>query len=203
MKGFYLVTDGEHSAAGVLSDAARAVEAGTRIIQYRNKTAETRTLYDEAMSLKNICAGTGCLFVINDRVDIALAVDADGVHIGQEDMPYAAARRLLGAKKIIGVTVHGVDEAREAESAGADYLGVSPIFATATKADAGAACGVGTLAAIRRACRIPLAAIGGIDLSNVDAVITAGADMVCAISAVVSRPDVAGEILKYQGKFSL
>ncbi len=200
MKGYYFITDERFSAAGILSDVDRAVAAGTRIIQYRNKTADTRRLYDEALRIKNICAGSGSRLIINDRIDIALAVDADGVHIGDEDMPLAAARRILGAKKIVGVTVHNVDEAREAEARGADYLGVSPIFFTATKADAGAACGVETLAAIRRACRLPLAAIGGIDLSNVDAVIGAGADMVCAISAVVARPDVTDEILKYQRK---
>lgn len=203
MKGYYLITDETFSAAGILSDVERAVAAETRIVQYRNKMAGTRLLHDEALRIKNICAGKGCLFIINDRVDIALAVEADGVHIGQEDMPYAAARRLLGPNKIIGVTVHGVDEAREAEGLGADYLGVSPIFSTATKPDAGAACGIEILSAIRRACRLPLAAIGGIDLSNVDAVIGAGADMVCAISAVISKPDVSGEILKYQRKYAL
>jgi thiamine-phosphate pyrophosphorylase len=140
---------------------------------------------------------------VNDRIDIALAVGAGGVHIGGEDMPYREARRLLGKDRIIGVTVHNAEEAREAEAWGADYLGVSPVFATGTKADAGAPCGTGTLAAIRRSCRVPLVAIGGIDLSNADDVIAAGADMVCAISAVVTKPDVEAEIIKFQRKFGL
>jgi thiamine-phosphate pyrophosphorylase len=203
MKGYYFITDEQYSAAGIISDVEKAVSAGVKIIQYRNKKAETRRMYTEALVIKDLCAGTGSRLIINDRIDIALAVDADGVHIGQDDMPYGEARRLLGNDKIIGVTVHNVSETREAVGWGADYLGVSPIFATGTKADAGAPCGTGILAEIRQACKIPLVAIGGIDLDNVDAVIDAGADMVCAISSVITKHDVAGEILKFQRKFGI
>jgi thiamine-phosphate pyrophosphorylase len=203
MKGYYFITDESLSAAGVMSDARQAVTAGAEIIQYRNKTADTRRLYEEARRIRGICAGTRSRLIINDRIDIALAVGADGVHIGQEDLPYAESRRLLGGDAIIGVTVHTVAEAKEAEATGADYLGVSPVFATGTKSDAGAPCGVETLAAIRRACSVPVVAIGGIDLSNADECIAAGADMLCAISAVVTRPDVAAEILKFQRKYGL
>jgi thiamine-phosphate pyrophosphorylase len=203
MKGYYFITDAQLSAAGTISDVKKAAAAGVAVIQYRNKSAETRTLYDEALIIRDLCAGSRSLFIVNDRIDIALAVGAGGVHIGGEDMPYREARRLLGKDGIIGVTVHNVDEAREAEAWGADYLGVSPVFSTGTKADAGAPCGTGTLAAIRRSCRVPLVAIGGIDLSNADGVIAAGADMVCAISAVVTKPDVEAEIIKFQRKFGL
>jgi len=203
MKGFYFITDPTHSSKGIASDAVKAVTAGVKIIQYRNKAAETRVLYDEASHMKNMCMGSGCRLIINDRIDIALAVDADGVHIGQEDLPYQEARKLLGKDKIIGVTVHTIDEAVTAERIGADYLGVSPIFATGTKPDAGMPCGIEMLKAIRSVCRIPIAAIGGIDLTNVRQVIEAGADMVCAISAVVAKPDVAAEIRKFQKEFSL
>ncbi len=203
MKGYYFITDAALSAAGIMNDAEKAVAAGVEVVQYRNKTADTRRLYDEARRLREICAGSGARLIINDRIDIALAVEADGVHIGNEDLPYGEARRLLGAGKVIGVTVHDVAEAEAAERAGADYLGVSPIYTTGTKADAGAPCGTEVLAAIRRACRVPLVAIGGIDLSNTDDVIRAGADMVCAISAVVTRADVSAEILKFQRKFNL
>lgn len=202
MKGYYFITDSSFSVAGIMSDAEMAVAAGVKIIQYRNKTAETRTLYHEAMLMKKICAGNS-RFIINDRIDIALAVDADGVHIGQEDMPYHEARRLLGKDKIIGVTVHNTDEAVQAEQRGAAYLGVSPVFATATKPDAGKPCGIGTLEAIRHACRIPIVAIGGINPSNVGKVMAAGADMVSAISAVVTKQDVLGEIRKFQKEFGL
>jgi len=203
MKGYYFITDEGLSAAGVMSDVRQAVTAGAQIIQYRNKTADTRRQYEEAREIRGICAETRSKLIINDRIDIALAVGADGAHIGNEDLPYAEARRLLGRDAIIGVTVHDVEEAVAADKAGADYLGVSPVFATGTKSDAGAPCGVETLTAIRRACRVPVVAIGGIDLLNADECIAAGADMVCAISAVVTRPDVFAEIIKFQRKYGL
>jgi thiamine-phosphate pyrophosphorylase len=203
MKGYYFITDEALSAAGIMSDVTQAVAAGVDVVQFRNKTADTRCLYDAARGIVEICAGSGTRLIINDRIDIVLAVDADGVHIGNEDMPYGEARRILGPGKIIGVTVHDVGEALEAAGMGADYLGVSPIYATGTKSDAGAPCGIEMLAAIRRACAIPLIAIGGIDLANADDVIRAGADMVCAISAVVTKPDVTAEIVKFQRKFGL
>jgi thiamine-phosphate pyrophosphorylase len=202
MRGYYFITDAAFSAAGILSDAEKAISSGVKIIQYRNKDAKTRDLYHEAHLLKMMCGSTSRL-IINDRIDIALAVDADGVHIGQDDMPYHEARRLLGKDKIIGMTIHTVREAVDAEHIGADYLGVSPIFSTATKSDAGMPCGVETLRAIREACKIPIVAIGGIDLSNTRAVIEAGADMVCAISAVVTKPEVAAEIQNFQKEFGL
>ena len=203
MKGFYFITDSTLSLKGIVPDVEKAVAAGVKIIQYRNKAAETRVLYDEARHMKNMCMGSGCRLIINDRIDIALAVDADGVHIGQEDLPYQEARKLLGKDKIIGVTVHNIDEAVTAERLGADYLGVSPIFATDTKPDAGKPCGIVMLKEIRSACRIPIAAIGGINLVNVKMVIEAGADMVCAISAVAAKSDVAAEIRKFQKEFGL
>jgi thiamine-phosphate pyrophosphorylase len=203
MRGYYFITDHALSVSGLESDVKKAVAAGVGIIQYRNKEAPTRTLYEEALLIKNICMGTSTRLIINDRIDIALAVDADGVHIGQEDMPYLVARRLLGKDRIIGVTVHTLDEAEAAQDLGADYLGVSPIFTTATKLDAGKPCGVEGLKVIRHGCGVPIVAIGGIDLSNIGPVIEAGADMACAISAVVAKPDVRAEILKFQKEFGL
>jgi thiamine-phosphate pyrophosphorylase len=134
-------------------------------------------------------------------VDVALAAAADGVHLGQDDLPYAAARRLLGQKRIIGLTVGSLAEALEAQSLGADYLGVSPIFPTRTKADAGAAGGLVLLREIRKQVSLPLIAIGGITLTNAAAVIGAGADGVCAISAVVTKDNVKAEIEKFQALF--
>ncbi len=203
MRGYYFITDPGLSAAGLKSDVEKAVAAGVEIIQYRNKEAVTRTLYDEALFMKNLCMGTSTLLIINDHIDIALAVDAHGVHIGREDIPYHAARRLLGKDKIIGVTVHTLEQAKAVQGLGADYLGVSPIFTTATKLDAGKPCGVEGLKAIRHACGAPIVAIGGIDLSNIKLVIEAGADMACAISAVVTKPDVRAEILRFQKEFGL
>ena len=148
MKGYYFITDSKLSRAGNESDVLQAVACGVEVVQYRNKNAETRQMYEEAVRLQGDMPGIA-LFLINDRVDIALAADADGVHLGQSDMPCLAARKLLGQEKIIGVTVHNLAEALQAESIGADYLGVSPIFQTATKPDAGKPAGISLIEEIR------------------------------------------------------
>lgn len=200
MKGYYFVTDAGLSRAGALADVKKAIQAGVEVIQYRNKNGSTAELYREALALRCLCKNT-CL-LINDRVDIAMAVDADGVHLGQEDLPLKEARRLLGRKKIIGLTVHSVPEAKEAEEQGADYLGVSPIFTTRTKLDAGKPAGLSLLHKIKRKISLPVVAIGGITLENASQVISAGADSVCAISAVITKQDVKKEILKFQKLFN-
>jgi thiamine-phosphate pyrophosphorylase len=199
VRGYYFITAAALSRAGNLSDVGAAVAAGVRVVQYRQKQGSTRELVAEARQLRQLCRRIR--FLVNDRVDLALEVGADGVHLGQEDMPYSEARKLMGPDKIIGVTVHTVAEALAAQAAGADYLGVSPIFATATKADAGAPTGVALLAEIRRQVTLPLVAIGGITLAKAPAVIAAGADAVCAITAVVTRPEVKAEINKFQELF--
>jgi thiamine-phosphate pyrophosphorylase len=199
VRGYYFITEAALSRAGNLSDVAAAVAAGVRVVQYRQKQGHIRDLVAEARQLQQLCRHIR--FLVNDRVDLALEVGADGVHLGQEDLSYHEARKLLGTDKIIGVTVHNVAEALAAQAAGADYLGVSPIFSTATKADAGAPTGVVLLAEIRRRVNLPLVAIGGITLANAPAVIEAGADAVCAIAAVVTRPEVKAEIDKFQKLF--
>jgi thiamine-phosphate pyrophosphorylase len=201
LKGYYFITDSNLSLAGNEIDVISAVSCGVEVVQYRNKNAETREMYVEALRLADICRQAKSIFLINDRLDIALAVDADGVHVGQSDMPCLLARRLLGPDKIIGVTVHNLNEAIQAESDGADYLGVSPIFETATKPDAGNPAGIGLLEEIREQVDIPLAAIGGINHANAPQVIRAGADAICAISSVVAREDPAMEIRKFQELF--
>ena len=201
MKGYYFITDSKLSRAGNERDVLSAVSCGVKIVQYRNKTAETRQIYEEAVRLREICRESDTLFLINDRVDIALAVEADGVHLGQSDMPCLAARKLLGPEKIIGVTVHNLAEALLAESIGANYLGVSPIFQTATKPDAGKPSGIRLIEEIRAEVRIPLIAIGGINHSNASEVVRAGADGLCAISCVVAKENVKGEIKKFQEIF--
>ena len=199
MKGYYFITDSKLSRAGNFNDVSMAVACGVSVVQYRNKNAKTREMYEEAVRLREICRDT--LFLINDRVDIALAVNADGVHLGQSDMPCGVARKLLGEEKIIGITVHNLAEAVQAESIGADYLGVSPIFQTATKPDAGKPAGISLIEEIRAIVDIPLIAIGGIDHSNAIDVIRAGADGLCAISSVVAKEDVKAEIKKFQDSF--
>jgi thiamine-phosphate pyrophosphorylase len=140
VKGYYFITDSSLSFAGNISDVKQAEACSVCAVQYRNKNAETREMYDEAIRLREICRNSP--FLINDRVDIALAVDADGVHLGQSDMPYRAARKMLGPEKVIGITVHNLAEALKAQHLGADYLGISPIFQTATKSDAGKPAGI-------------------------------------------------------------
>jgi thiamine-phosphate pyrophosphorylase len=200
MRGYYFITDTGLSREGNLSDVKNALAAGVRIVQYRAKEVATRTMLAEAAELKNLCRSA--IFLVNDRVDVALAVGADGVHLGQEDLPYGTARRLLGTGKIIGITVGSVKEALTAARQGADYLGISPIFATRTKLDAGPPTGLPLLREIRNAVSLPLAAIGGITLANAAEVIAAGADMICAISEVVPRPDVCAAVEKFQRLFA-
>jgi thiamine-phosphate pyrophosphorylase len=201
VKGYYFITDSKLSRAGNVSDVLQAVACGVKVVQYRNKNAETRQMYEEAVRLREICRDSDTIFLINDRVDIALATQAEGVHLGQSDMPCLAARKLLGQEKIIGVTVHNLAEALQAESIGADYLGVSPIFQTATKIDAGKPAGIRLIEEIRALVDIPLIAIGGINHSNAGDVVRAGADGLCAISCVVAKENVRDEILKFQELF--
>ncbi|MEJ5329749.1 MAG: thiamine phosphate synthase [Desulfobaccales bacterium] len=200
MRGFYFITHRPLSRRGLAADVKAALAAGVRVVQYRDKEADTRTLYEEACLLRKLCRGV--LFLVNDRVDVALAVEADGVHLGQQDLPCRVARRLLGPDKIIGVTVSSLAEARQAVRDGADYLGVSPIFPTCTKPDAGRACGLELLRQIRAQVSLPLIAIGGITLENAPQVAAAGADGLCAISAVLSEPDVEAAIRRFQRLFA-
>lgn len=200
LKGFYFVTDARLSRAGIISDVRQAVSVGVCAVQYRNKEASTREMLEEALKLRKICRKVP--LIINDRVDIALAVKADGVHLGQDDMPIAIARKILGKNKIIGLTVHSLFEAERAQREGANYLGVSPIFTTHTKNDAGKPVGTGLISEIKSKCRIPIVAIAGINLGNARRVIKAGADAISAISAVIDKNSVAGEVNKFQQLFN-
>lgn len=199
MRGFYFITDKGLSRKGDVSDVKSAAAAGVSIIQYRDKDASSLGMLKQARLLRAACPEA--VFLINDRVDICLACGADGVHIGRDDLPLGVCRKLLGKKRIIGVTVHSLREALSAEKSGADYLAVSPIFSTKTKKDAGKAAGTALIRAIRSRSRLPLVAIGGITLANAPGVIEAGADCLCAISAVVRSKDVRQEINKFQELF--
>lgn len=200
MKGFYFITDANLSLAGNRSDVRAAAKAGARIIQYRRKEGTTASLYKEAMELKGLCGDAR--FIVNDRVDIALAIDADGVHIGRDDLPVRIVRHLLGPDKIIGVTIRDLEEAVQAEKEGADYLGVGPVYHTSTKKDAGPPSGIQLIRKVRNACTLPVIAIGGITLENAGEVIKAGADMICAVSATVAEPDVGKAVSDFQRLFT-
>ncbi len=192
--GFYFITDSSLTKKGAVKDVEAALKGGATVVQYREKSKETGPMVEEALRIKDLCKGKA-LLLINDRVDIALAVDADGVHLGQSDLSYTTARKLLG-EKIIGVTVHNLKEAKEAEAMGADYLGFSPVFGTKTKSDAGNAAGLKSLKEVCEFASIPVVAIGGITLDNARSVMDAGATTFCAISATVGK-DVESEVKKF------
>jgi thiamine-phosphate pyrophosphorylase len=167
-----------------------AIMGGATVIQLRDKTSSTRRLIEIGRTLRALTRAAGVTFIVNDRADVAFAVDADGVHVGQDDLPATEARRIVGPRKIVGVSASHVAEAIQAERDGADYIGAGTIYATGSKSDAGAPIGVEGLAQIARAVSIPVVAIGGIKASNAMACIAAGAVGVAVISAVVSADDV-------------
>ena len=186
----YVATDSQLVDEGSLSEVIEAaVRGGARVIQYREKQANTRRMITVARALGGLCHRLGALFLVNDRLDVALAVAADGVHLGQQDMPVALARNLLGPEKLIGVSVQDARTVAEAESQGADYLSLSPVFTTPTKPDHEPPLGLEGVRALARRSRLPVVAIGGIDRTNAAQVIRAGAQGVCVISAVLGSPD--------------
>jgi len=160
------------------------------MVQYREKEALTRRMVEEAAELRALCKAAKVSFIVNDRVDVALAVDADGVHVGQEDMPASVARRLIGPGKILGVSVGSVEEALRAAADGADYLGASPIFATPTKPDAPEPIGIDGLRALAASVAVPVVAIGGINAANAADMLRAGARGIAVVSAIVAADDV-------------
>ena len=172
--------------------AEAALAGGAEMIQLRDKTGSLRDLLPQARAIQALCRSRGALFIVNDRVDLALAADADGAHVGQEDLPAASARRLLGARRLMGVSTHNLAQAQAARQAGADYIGFGPMFATGTKDTGYTPRGLEALRGVRRAVSLPILAIGGISLENVAQVIEAGATAPAVISAVVAAPDIAG-----------
>ena len=167
-----------------------AIHGGVTVVQYREKNASTRRMIEEATELCRLCHAANVPFIVNDRLDVALAVDADGVHIGQDDMPVTIARRLLGRGKILGVSAGSTEEARKAVEDGADYIGASPVFSTPTKPDAPPPLGIEGLRRITRSVGIPVVAIGGINEGNAAAIMEAGAAGIAVVSAIVAAEDV-------------
>ena len=161
------------------------IQGGATIIQLREKNLPTRTFFEEAQIVRKITKKAGIPLIINDRLDVALAVNADGVHLGEEDLPLKYARK-IAPHFIIGYSTDSIDQAREAEKDGANYLGVGSVFPTKTKIDAGMAIGTQKLEEIKRAVSIPVIAIGGITLQNLPKVIQSGVDGVAVISAIIS-----------------
>ena len=192
----YLVTD-EACLHGrpLLKCVEEALAAGVTLVQYRAKAADGGVLYAEACRLKELCDKYNVSLIINDRLDIALAVGAAGVHLGQDDLPCAVARRLLGEDFIIGVSAHNPAEAVQAVSEGADYLGCGAVFGTATKHDV-AKLGLENLRAIRKAVAVPMVGIGGITADNYAEVLATGADGAAIVSGILAQDDIGAVVKK-------
>ena len=188
----YLVTDRElMAAAGIEECVEQAVSGGCTVVQLREKTASSREFYETAARVRKITADLGVPLIINDRADIALAVNADGVHVGQDDLPIDAARRIMGKDAIIGVSANNVTEARTAAALGADYLGVGAMFATSTKTDADLT-SMDELRRIRAEIKIPIVVIGGINKNNAPLFAETGIDGIAVVSAIVAQKDPCG-----------
>lgn len=189
----YAIADARGRGGEPAATARAMLDGGARFVQLRWKEADAAELFAAAGEIGRLAARRGALFVVNDRLDVALAAGADGVHLGQDDLPAADARRLLGPHRLLGVSTHDVEQALRAERAGADYVGFGPIFETASKATGYPARGLDALAAVRAAVRLPIVAIGGIRAQSAPAVLRAGADAVAMISELALASDVAAK----------
>ncbi len=174
-----------------------AAEAGACLFQYRNKTASMKEAYTEALALRHAAAKAGVLFIVNDRCDLALAVDADGVHLGQGDLPLDLARKVMGPDKLIGISTHNSDQVREATAGKPDYLGFGPIFTPGSKQDHDPVVGLEGLRAMRALTSLPVFAIGGIQIEQVGEVVRAGANGVAIISAILKAPDISHAVKSF------
>ncbi len=195
----YLVTDSQVIKNRSLIEVVRsAIKGGVTVVQYREKNLPTRLMLEEAKALKDLCIDFGVPFIVNDRIDLALAVDAEGVHLGQDDMPPEIARKILGSSKIIGLTVHNEKELIEAQKSPIDYVSFAPVFATSTKPDHQKPLGVERLKELAEKAKIPAVAIGGINESNIEEVAKAKIEGACVVSAILGsdNPEASARRLK-------
>lgn len=192
LSSLYIILDPSVCPARPLVDVLTvAAEAGAPLFQYRNKTASMKEAYGEALALRQAAAKAGVLFIVNDRCDLALAVDADGVHLGQGDLPLDLARRVMGPDKLIGISTHNLDQVRDASAGKPDYLGFGPIFTPGSKQDHDPVVGLEGLRAMRRLTSLPVFAIGGIQIDQAGDVMRAGANGVAVVSAILKAPDIS------------
>ena len=191
LSGLYVILDPsvcpDRSLTAVLKEAAAA---GARLFQYRNKSASMKEAYAEALVLRQVALEANVTFIVNDRCDLALAVDADGVHLGQGDLPLDLARKLMGWDKLIGISTHSPDQVRKATAGNPDYLGFGPIFAPGSKQDHDPVVGLAGLRAIRSLTFLPVFAIGGIQIDRAGEVMQAGANGVATISAILKASNI-------------
>lgn len=193
----YLLTDDTClQGRPLLACVEEALGAGVTLLQYRSKYKDGGAMYQEALALKELCDRYHVPMIINDRVDVALAVGAAGVHVGQDDLPCRVVRNLVGDDFIIGVSAHNPEEAREAAAAGADYLGCGAVFGTVTKAGVGTL-GLERLRSIRQAVSLPMVGIGGVKATNYGQVLATGANGAAIISGILAATDIGGEVAKF------
>ena len=211
LRGLYVIIDpeaakGPSATLGTgrdeLSLARDAIEGGARLVQLRDKGREKGLQLPVAEALARLCRERGVPFIVNDHVDLARAAGADGVHVGQKDLPVAAVRRLVPAGFIVGCSTNNEEEARRAEGEGADYVSVGRLYPTSSKGDTRPA-NTETIVQVRAAVSLPVCAIGGINESNIDEVIAAGAEMAAVIAAVVSAPDVREAARRLAARFAI
>lgn len=201
ISGLYFITDRKISGIDHEEMAYRALKGGVKLIQLREKEMSKREILNIALNMREITKKWGARLIINDHVDIAKATNADGVHLGQEDLQVEAARDILGSDKIIGVSTHNLKEAIEAQSRGADYIGLGPIFHTDTK-NTGPCLGTEAIREVKKKISIPIVVIGGINLDNLSGVIKAGADAVAIISAIAGSRDITETVKRFIEKIA-
>jgi len=184
--GIYLIADRDTlKGKDIASVVSKSLDAGADIVQLRDKTATNEEFLEAAKKIKSLAKDKGALFIIDDRVDMALALDSDGIHLGQDDTPVETARRILGKKKIIGLSTHSASQIDEATKKDVDYISVGPVYSTPTKPDY-APVGLDLIRTASRKLKIPFVAIGGIDESNIKEVTAAGAKRIAVVRAILS-----------------
>jgi len=203
LSGLYVLLDPSISPDRTLVDVLTAsAKAGAKLFQYRNKTASMKVAYAEALALRKIAHGLGVVFIVNDRCDLALAVDADGVHLGQGDLPCQLARKVMGPNKLIGLSTHNAEQVAAAVVVEPDYLGFGPIFRPGSKPDHDPVVGIEGLRAVRRLTELPIFAIGGIGLNHIEEVVWAGANGAAVLSAILKAPDTQQTVSDFVSRFS-
>lgn len=203
LAGLYIILDPSVCTDRPLVDVLKlSATAGAKIVQYRNKTASMKVAYEEALQLRKVAQELGALFIINDRCDLALAVDADGVHLGQGDVLLHLARKIMGPDKLIGISTHNREQVIAATAGQPDYLGFGPIFTPGSKLDYDPVVGLQGLRIIRPLTALPIFAIGGITADRTEDVIRAGADGVAVISAILKAPDISQAVIDFVSRIS-
>jgi thiamine-phosphate pyrophosphorylase len=202
VKGLYLILDQRWTSRWALADILRhAADIGVKVVQYRNKNGAMNEVYRHALELRKIAWDSGLVFIVNDRCDVCLAVEADGVHLGQSDLPISLARELLGTHCLIGLSTHSPEQVIEATVQGADYIGFGPLFPTTTKADHEPVVGVDGLKKVRPLTSLPIVAIGGIQSESVSKIVAAGADAVAVASGILDSTNPQQAIKRYMEPF--